>query len=182
MAFAGITELWDLSLCLFHRLHGGERSPGDARVSNKRVSNKRRRKPELSSTFVDVADELVFARVLDRFEREVACVSDRLAKDLPTEVCAVLLPAYKPGFASGRANSALAPVAPATPDPRVGTVASDVPSEVMSVATGLVADLREGKNVRLPGLLDKPLVAAAKQVRKASKLPLEEFLTRILGS
>ena len=175
---AGITELWDLSLCLFHRLHGGERSPGDARVSNKRVSNKRRRKPELSSTFVDVADELV----LDRFEREVACVSDRLAKDLPTEVCAVLLPAYKPGFASGRANSALAPAAPATPDPRVGTVASDVPSEAMSVATGLVADLREGKNVRLPGLLDKPLVAAAKQVRKASKPPLEEFLTRILGS
>jgi hypothetical protein len=168
MAFAGITELWDLSLCLFHRLHGGERSPGDARVSNAHVSNKRRRKPEL-----------VFARVLDRFEREIPCVSDKLAKDLPTEVCAESLPAYKPPHGQNAnaalAPAAMAPVASPTHGPRTGADES--------VAAGLVADLRKGKDSRLPGLLDKPLVAAAaKQARNASKPPLEESLTRILGS
>ena len=38
MAFAGITELWDLSLCLFHRLHGGERSPGGVDGTSRRSS------------------------------------------------------------------------------------------------------------------------------------------------
>ena len=54
-----------------------------------------------------------------------------------------------------------------------------------------VDGLKKGKNVRFPGLLDERIedcgpnlncFAAVKRERNASKPPLEEFLSRFLGS
>ena len=62
-------------------------------------------------TFIDVADELLFERVLDRVEREVACVVAHLREGLPTETCADPLPTYEPPFGQ-EDNAALAPLEP----------------------------------------------------------------------
>ena len=143
MAFAGITELWDLSLCLFHRLHGGERSPGDDRISNKNEPRPRPRRPApaqdaTSMSFIDVADELLFERVLDRVEREVACVVAHLREGLPTETCADPLPSYEPPFGQ-EANAVLAPLEP------LKRPKNDDPS-----LADAVEGLKKGQNVRIP--------------------------------
>ena len=173
---------------MFHRLHGGERSPGDDRVSNKNEPRPRPRRPgrhgaplqdASSLTFIDVADELLFERVLDRVEREVACVVAHLREGLPTETCADPLPSYEPPFGQ-EANAALMPL-----EPPKRPVADDP-----SLAEAVDA-LKKGQNVRIPGLLDERIedcgpnrncFAAVKRERNASKPPLEEFLSRFLGT
>ena len=127
-------------------------------------------------TFIDVADELLFERVLDRVEREVACVVAHLREGLPTETCVDPLPSYEPPFGQ-EANAVLAPLEPLKrPDP--------------SLADAVEA-LKKGQNVRFPGLLDERIeecgpnrncYEAVKRERNASKPPLEEFLSRFLGS
>jgi len=94
-AFAGITELWDLSLCLFHRLHGGARTRGDGRVSNRQGGRGAGAGKYAATALVDVADEILFSHVLDRFEREVRCVVGRMPRGA-TEACAVALAPYRP--------------------------------------------------------------------------------------
>ena len=125
-------------------------------------------------TFIDVADELLFERVLDRVEREVACVVAHLREGLPTETCADPLPSYVPPFGQ-EANAALAPSKHRESDP--------------SLAEAVDA-LKKGENVRIPGLLDERIeecgpnrncYEAVKRERNASKPPLEEFLSRLLG-
>ena len=168
--------------------HGGERSPGDDRVSNKNEPRPRPRRPgrqkgpdqdASSLTFIDVADELLFERVLDRVEREVACVVAHLREGLPTETCADPLPTYEPPFGQ-EANAVLAPLEP------LKRSKSDDPSLAEAVDA-----LKKGQNVRIPGLLDERIedcgpnrncFAAVKRERNASKPPLEEFLSRFLGT
>ena len=86
--FVGLTELWDLSLCLFHRLLGAAPLPGDAQVSNAQASSGARPHKHAAFDFVDVADELLFSRVLDRFEADVACVVAELRRAGDTRSCA----------------------------------------------------------------------------------------------
>ena len=78
------------------------------------------------------------------------------------------------------ANAALMPL-----EPPKRPVADDP-----SLAEAVDA-LKKGENVRLPGLLDERIedcgpnrncFAAVKRERNASKPPLEEFLSRFLGS
>lgn len=89
-AFAGITDVWRLSLCLFHRLLGAPMHIGDEQVSNGQKGGAKFGKYDSNLSFVDIADELVFERVLDRFERELQCVLNKL-KDGQTDTqhCAV---------------------------------------------------------------------------------------------
>ena len=115
---------------------------------------------------------------MDRVEREVACVVAHLREGLPTETCADPLPSYEPPFGQ-EANAVLAPLEPlkrASSDP--------------SLAEAVDA-LKKGENVRLPGLLDERIeecgpnrncYEALKRERNASKPPLEEFLSRFLGT
>ena len=65
-AFAGITELWDLSLCLFHRLHGGARTRGDGRVSNRQGGRGAGAGKYAATALVDVADEILFSHARAR--------------------------------------------------------------------------------------------------------------------
>ena len=95
-AFAGITEVWDLSLCLFHRLMGSAMQKGDSQISNVQPGDGQKpagasvHKYDSGLGFVDVADELVFKRVLDKFEAELKCVLDKLkAGKTDTQNCAV---------------------------------------------------------------------------------------------
>ena len=129
-------------------------------------------------SFIDVADELLFERVLDRVEREVACVEAHLREGLPTETCADPLPTYEPPFGQ-EDNAALAPLEP------LKRPKNDDPTLKEAVDA-----LKKGENVRIPGLLDERIeecgpnrncYAAVKRERNASKPPLEEFLSRFLG-
>ena len=129
-------------------------------------------------SFIDVADELLFERVLDRVEREVACVVAHLREGLPTDTCADPLPQYEPPFGQ-EANAALAPLEP------LKRPKNDDPTLKEAVDA-----LKKGENVRIPGLLDERIeecgpnrncYAAVKRERNASKPPLEEFLSRFLG-
>ena len=69
---------------------------------------------------------------------------------------------------------------------------SDAPTRriIPSLAEAVDA-LKKGENVRIPGLLDERIeecgpnrncYAAVKRERNASKPPLEEFLSRLLGT
>ena len=125
-----------------------------------------------------MADELLFERVLDRVEREVACVVAHLREGLPTETCADPLPQYEPPFGQ-EANAALAPLEP------LKRPKNDDPTLKEAVDA-----LKKGENVRIPGLLDERIeecgpnrncYEAVKRERNASKPPLEEFLSRLLG-
>jgi hypothetical protein len=104
-AFAGITELWGLSTCLFHRLLGTAPAPGDATVSNAQAGDGAKPSKYAGSAFVDVADELLFAKVLDRFEADLACVTAELAKGSAgdTRACA------RPGATIGVDGTLLGP-------------------------------------------------------------------------
>ena len=124
-----------------------------------------------------MADELLFERVLDRVEREVACVVAHLREGLPTETCADPLPSYEPPFGQ-EDNAALAPLEPLKRGEKDPSLAEAVDG------------LKKGKNVRFPGLLDERIeecgpnrncYEAVKRERNASKPPLEEFLSRLLG-
>ena len=81
-----------MSLCLFHRLHGGDRSPGDGQVSNSQKGGASAAKSQSArfASSVDVADEILFSKILDKFESELRCVLDALPG--ATERCAVALP------------------------------------------------------------------------------------------
>ena len=101
-----------------------------------------------------------------------------LREGLPTETCADPLPAYEPPFGQ-EANAALAPL-----EPHKRPVADDP-----SLAAAVDA-LKKGQNVRIPGLLDERIedcgpnrncYAAVARERNASRPPLEEFLSRLLG-
>ena len=116
--------------------------------------------------------------LLDRVEREVACVVAHLREGLPTETCADPLPSYEPPFGQD-ANAALAPLEPHK-RPVTDTSLADA-----------VEGLKKGQNVRIPGLLDERIeecgpnrncYEAVKRERNASKPPLEEFLSRFLGT
>ena len=121
-----------------------------------------------------------FERVLDRVEREVACVVAHLREGLPTEFCADPLPSYEPPFGQ-EANAVLEPL-----EPHKRPVTHDDPSLAEAVDA-----LKKGQNVRIPGLLDERIeecgpnrncYEAVKRERNASKPPLEEFLSRFLGT
>jgi hypothetical protein len=89
MAFVGITELWDLSLCLFHRLHGAPLHAGDLKVSNQQSgSGAVPRKYTDPNPFVDIADEILFSSALDRYEADLECVLQNLESG-ETQRCAV---------------------------------------------------------------------------------------------
>ena len=86
-AFVGITELWDLSTCLFHRLLGGAPREDESRVSNAQ-HGAGARVAKYEAAFVDVADELLFASVLDRFTGDVRCVLAAMEARRDTTACA----------------------------------------------------------------------------------------------
>ena len=88
------------------------------------------------------------------------------------------LPSYEPPFGQ-EANAALAPLEP------LKRPKNDDPSLAEAVDA-----LKKGENVRIPGLLDERIeecgpnrncYEAVKRERNASKPPLEEFLSRLLG-
>ena len=81
MAFVGITELWGLSDCLFHRLLGSAPNAGDrTSVSNAQGGAGASVAKYAALEFIDAADELLFEAILDRFEADLACVAAELAK------------------------------------------------------------------------------------------------------
>ena len=95
------------------------------------------------------------------------------------ETCADPLPSYEPPFGQ-EDNAALAPLEPLKREK------NDDPTLAEAVDA-----LKKGQNVRLPGLLDERIedcgpnrncFAAVKRERNASKPPLEEFLSRFLGT
>ena len=63
-------------------------------MSNAQAGRAAPNKYAAADVHIDVADELLFMKVLDRFEAELRCVADRLPGN--TEECAVVLPPYRP--------------------------------------------------------------------------------------
>ena len=111
--------------------------------------------------------------------RERAGVAITVREGLPTETCADPLPSYEPPFGQ-EANAVLAPLEPLKREKNDDPTLSEA-----------VDALKKGQNVRIPGLLDERIedcgpnrncFAAVKRERNASKPPLEEFLSRFLGT
>lgn len=70
MRFVGITEEWDESVCLFHRMFGGRINPAEFQNFHSRVHGKIEDYDETDlDGFVDQADELVYAAAVRRFAK-----------------------------------------------------------------------------------------------------------------
>mmetsp|Transcript_5540 Transcript_5540/g.6798 ORF Transcript_5540/g.6798 Transcript_5540/m.6798 type:complete len:320 (-) Transcript_5540:41-1000(-) len=91
MAFAGIQEEWNLSVCLLHRLLGGDVSDVELRKTHVQKQPNKTKDTILRSNldgFVDIADELVYEAVLTLFESKLNCVISKLEQgDSSTELC-----------------------------------------------------------------------------------------------
>eukprot|EP00931_Biecheleriopsis_adriatica_P064266 TRINITY_DN39073_c0_g1_i1.p1 TRINITY_DN39073_c0_g1~~TRINITY_DN39073_c0_g1_i1.p1 ORF type:complete len:596 (-),score=130.03 TRINITY_DN39073_c0_g1_i1:223-2010(-) len=74
MSFVGITERWDDSICLFHRMFGGRLNSAQLMNfhSNHKMSKKKKLYDESSlSNFSDLVDEEIYAAAVKRFEKDL---------------------------------------------------------------------------------------------------------------
>lgn len=69
MAFIGLTEEWNESLCRFHKQFGGR--PRQAQFQNIRKGSKKSSVADLSPTYKDPADEAIYQFAREEFDRRI---------------------------------------------------------------------------------------------------------------
>jgi hypothetical protein len=80
--FAGITEWWDASICLFHAISGG--NPNDAQFKNihpgRGAANKRQGfyNPSLLRGHIDAHDLFIYEKAKERFQEQWERHRDKL--------------------------------------------------------------------------------------------------------
>ena len=85
MRFVGLTEEWDESVCLFHRMFGGRVNPAEFKDFHPHIGKSEDYDEAELGGFVDEADELVYAAAARQFAALKAVTRP--------EVCNLLRPA-----------------------------------------------------------------------------------------